>query len=167
MRVHACAMADLFQFEPHDLGRNIQRESSRVAPMEIRPPGFLIRGWSQEMWFRLRCSRARGGDALIAHCTDRAAQTDGRRLPPDRPRRPPTCKSREDRRFRDSWRLHAIAFDESLSFTFSLLMCDESVHSPDFEGEHSTHARLYLYNTHHMPHTRAKEARQPGPAPEI
>ena len=20
--------------------------------MEIRPPGFLIRGWSQEMWFR-------------------------------------------------------------------------------------------------------------------
>ena len=39
-------MADLFQFEPHGLVRNIQRESSRVAPMEIRPPGFLIRGWS-------------------------------------------------------------------------------------------------------------------------
>ena len=29
-----------FQFEPHGLVRNIQRESSRVAPMEIRHPGF-------------------------------------------------------------------------------------------------------------------------------
>ena len=34
-------LADLFSVWPHDLGRNIQRESSRVAPMEIRPPGFL------------------------------------------------------------------------------------------------------------------------------
>ena len=50
--IRSCVMADLFQFEPHGLVRSIQRESSRVAPMEIRPPGFLIRGWSQEMWFR-------------------------------------------------------------------------------------------------------------------
>ena len=80
-----------FQFEPHGLVRSIQRESSRVAPMEIRPPGFLIRGWSQEMWFRpllgLGC----------VDSTDGAEQTDGRNLPPERPRwesnpRPPTCR---------------------------------------------------------------------------
>ena len=80
-----------FQFEPHGLVRSIQRESSRVAPMEIRPPGFLIRGWSQEMWF---------GPLLGLGCvdsTDGAEQTDGRDLPPERPRwesnpRPPTCR---------------------------------------------------------------------------
>eukprot|EP00964_Phaeocystis_antarctica_P051901 scaffold30329_cov40-Phaeocystis_antarctica.AAC.2 len=59
--------------------------------MEIRPPGFLVRGWSQELNGSARCS----GDALIAPT---AAQTDGRNLPPERPRResnprPPTCKS--------------------------------------------------------------------------
>ena len=66
-------MADLFLVWPHDLGRNIQRESSRVAPygdtMEIRPPGFLVRGWSQELNGSIRCS----GDALIAPT---AAQTE-------------------------------------------------------------------------------------------
>ena len=89
--IRSCVMADLFQFEPHGLVRSIQRESSRVAPMEIRPPGFLIRGWSQEMWFRpllgLGC----------VDSTDGAEQTDGRHLPPERPRwesnpRPPTCR---------------------------------------------------------------------------
>ena len=59
------------------LGRNIQRESSRVAPMEIRPPGF-------------RCS----GDALIHRQPHRPMAG----LPPDLPRResnprPPNCKS--------------------------------------------------------------------------
>eukprot|EP00964_Phaeocystis_antarctica_P054060 scaffold31764_cov74-Phaeocystis_antarctica.AAC.3 len=48
--------------------------------MEIRPPGFLVRGWSQELNGSARCS----GDALIAPT---AAQTDGRNLPPERPRR--------------------------------------------------------------------------------
>ena len=82
-----------FQFEPHDLVRSIQRESSRVAPMEIRPPGFLIRGWSQEMWFRPLL----GGGCV--NSTVRSEQTDGRNLPPDRHRResnsrPPICRSR-------------------------------------------------------------------------
>ena len=83
-----------FQFEPHGLVRSIQRESSRVAPMEIRPPGFLIRSWSQEMWFRPLL----GGGCVDS--TDGAEQTDGRNLPPERPRwesnprpRPPTCRS--------------------------------------------------------------------------
>ena len=31
-------------------------------PMEIRPPGFLVRGWSQELNGSARCS----GDALKA-----------------------------------------------------------------------------------------------------
>eukprot|EP00964_Phaeocystis_antarctica_P067291 scaffold40731_cov67-Phaeocystis_antarctica.AAC.5 len=33
--------------------------------MEIRPPGFLVRGWSQELNGSARCS----GDALIAPTT--------------------------------------------------------------------------------------------------
>ena len=42
-----------FQFEPHGLVRSVQREIFSGCPyMEIRPPGFLIRGWSQGMWFR-------------------------------------------------------------------------------------------------------------------
>ena len=58
--------------------------------MEIRPPGFLVRGWPQELNGSARCS----GDALIAPT---AAQTDGRKLPPERPRwesnpQPPTCR---------------------------------------------------------------------------
>ena len=61
--------------------------------MEIRPPGFLIRSWSQEMWFRPLL----GGGCVDS--TDGAEQTDGRNLPPERPRResnprPPVCKSR-------------------------------------------------------------------------
>ena len=38
--IRSCVMPVFFQFEPHGLVRNIQRESSRVAPMEIRHPGF-------------------------------------------------------------------------------------------------------------------------------
>ena len=36
-----CLWQIFFSVWSHDLGRNIQREASRVAPMEIRPPGFL------------------------------------------------------------------------------------------------------------------------------
>eukprot|EP00964_Phaeocystis_antarctica_P064412 scaffold38735_cov69-Phaeocystis_antarctica.AAC.1 len=86
-------MADLvYQFGRTILGKECsERIFSRVALMEIRPPGFLVRGWSQELNGSARCS----GDALIAPT---AAQTDGRALPPDRPRwesnpRPPACKS--------------------------------------------------------------------------
>eukprot|EP00964_Phaeocystis_antarctica_P088541 scaffold56354_cov61-Phaeocystis_antarctica.AAC.1 len=60
--------------------------------MEIRPPGVLVRGWSQELNGSVRCS----GDALIAPT---AAQTDGRNLPPERPRtvRPEGSRTQEDK----------------------------------------------------------------------
>ena len=44
--IGSCAMADLvYQF-----GRTVLEGMFRenLAPMEIRPPGFLVRGWSQD-----------------------------------------------------------------------------------------------------------------------
>ena len=76
-------MADLFQFEPHGLVKavGVFRENLLGLPLwRIRPPGFLIRGWSQEMWFRPLL----GGGCVDS--TDWAEQTNGRNLPPARPR---------------------------------------------------------------------------------
>ena len=71
-------MADLFfSLSPTVLLGVFREKSSRVAPMEIRPPGFLIRSWSQEMWFRPLL----GGGCVDS--TDGAEQTDGRNLPPE------------------------------------------------------------------------------------
>ena len=67
-------MADpFFSLSPTVLLGVFREKSSRVAPMEIRPPGFLIRSWSQEMWFRPLL----GGGCVDS--TDGAEQTDGRR----------------------------------------------------------------------------------------